>query len=497
MAVAQFRLGQAYGYTPTLGGTQSVNQLNAAANWAAYGFTPDANRTLSTIRVFVSARAGTLTGTDVSCSVWDSSGTGGVPGAQLAAGPFFPTATITAAGWYTFTGMSTALTAGQTYWVVVQNGNATPASNFPSLSWYSGTTNAPLVGLTTRQFWGRATSSNSGGAWSFSSNFQTFRVGYADGSFDGVPVQAIAPTIAAFRAFAANEVGVQFTSPANATLNISGLAMGVAVATGAPTGTPRLGLWSGPAGSPTNLGYANLLTTTITGTQWVYGYFGADVVIPPGTTCYVTLGETGGGSDTSSNAWNLEEFAVDTDANSLILLPINGTMQKAYLSSGTFALSTAAIYPVALLLDSGGEFSSAGYPAVGNVLSGVTYNGGTATGTLALPSAAQVLSGISFGAGGTQFTGTITLPTTAQVLSGVTFGAGGASTGTITLPTVNQVLTAVTFGPSGGSTGTVTLPTTAQVQQSVAFGPNNSLTGTYIGAGGSGGSGNNRLSLAL
>ena len=80
-----------------------------------------------------------------------------------------------------------------------------------------------------------------------------------------------------------------------------------------------------------------------------------------------------------------------------------------------------AISPIPLVAD---------LPAVGDVRAGVNY-GTNSTGTLALPLDTQVLTGIGFGAGSTEFTGNVTLPTAPQVLSGVLFGPNNTLTGTL------------------------------------------------------------------
>lgn len=46
------------------------------------------------------------------------------------------------------------------------------------------------------------------------------------------------------------------------------------------------------------------------------------------------------------------------------------------------------------------------YPGVGDVRLGVVYDDSTLTGTLVLPAVSDVLLGIGYGTGGTEFTGT-------------------------------------------------------------------------------------------
>src|SRR5262245_49004528 len=114
---AYFRCGQALG----LLGQGQLNAtsvtLNAAGTWYAVSFVPDLGRTLSTVRVRASA-SGTLGSSDITCDLYDSAGTAGAPGSAIETGKL-PTATISGGqAWRDFTGFSTALTAGQQYYLV-------------------------------------------------------------------------------------------------------------------------------------------------------------------------------------------------------------------------------------------------------------------------------------------------------------------------------------------------------------------------------------------
>lgn len=372
MAVAPYRSGQALGWLnfPTGSSTASAN---AAANWVGFSFVADSGRTLSTARVFVSALSGTLGASDMTCDLYDSAGTSGAPGAAIESGKL-PTATITASNWYTFTGFTTALTAGQTYWLVIKNVNGVPASNFATFRAASYVTAAAywLLGSTTnRQCWGFANSTNSGSTWSLSIWRLGLRVGYADGSYDGMPTSAAGAAAVGDGVYAAREGGVKFTSP-NAVLKVAGLAMLVTTKTGSPTGAPQLGLWTG-GGSPTLLAYTNPIpATAITTTQWVYSYFSSVQTIQPGTVCRVTLGETAQ-ADSSGNRWNNLEVTWDTDANSQILLPWNGTATKTYFdgtSTWTDSPLGTSMFGHALLLDPSVEFGT------GPIISRATINRG-------------------------------------------------------------------------------------------------------------------------
>jgi hypothetical protein len=125
-------------------------------------------------------------------------------------------------------------------------------------------------------------------------------------------------------------------------------------------------------------------------------------------------------------------------------------------------------------------------PVASVVQSGTTYGFENAfTGTLAsgggvYPSQADVRAATVYGPTSNE-TGTLHVPTAAQVLNGI---AVDATTGTVTLPTAAQVLASITFGPASDLTGTVVLPTAAEVESGITFGPGSDLTGTYAGGGG-------------
>lgn len=366
-----YRLGQALGWTGAISGGNGTNnlQLSAAATWWAVSFVPDASRTLSAVRAYVSAVAGTLAGSDVTCDLYDSAGTSGAPGAAIESGKL-PSATITAAGWYDFTGFTTVLAANQEYWAVFKNVNGVPATNRPTFQALSLMRSSYLYGANTNRLaWAMATSSNSGSTWSRSADASATRVSYADGTYDGIPLRDAITSVIGDGVYATRESGMKFTSPSNATLNVRGLAMMIGGKTGSPTGSPRLGLWTGS--SPANQAYATFLTTTVSGAQWLYGYFASNIVIQPGTICRITLGETTQ-SDASSARFSNYEMLGDTDSNSTPLLPWNGTATKTYFdgSSWTDSALGTSLMGHALLLDTAGEFGASAGTSGGFIIGG-------------------------------------------------------------------------------------------------------------------------------
>lgn len=351
---SEFALGFLFGNGTAQ--TTATFQLNAAANWLAMGFVPDRDRTLSSCRAYVSAVAGTLGGSDVTCDLYDNSGTNGTPGTTALETGKVPTATITAAGWYTWTGFSTALTAGQTYWLVFKNVNGTPASNSPTFRQLTGLAGDFLLGSAatgTRHLWGRSTSTNSGSTWGNVGGQTGLRVGYSDGTYDGFPLHNVATAAIGDGVYGSRESGVKFTAPAGANLRVSGVAFLSGNRNGTPTGLPRFGLWTGDA--PVLRAYTASLPSGVLanmGTRWNALYFAEPQVVRAGETVRVTMGETSN-ADASGNRYNQIEWSSDTDGNSTPLLPWGGTCTKTYFDGSTWtdsALGTS-VFAHALLLD--------------------------------------------------------------------------------------------------------------------------------------------------
>lgn len=150
----------------------------------------------------------------------------------------------------------------------------------------------------------------------------------------------------------------------------------------------------------------------------------------------------------------------------------NGTTGNVTLPAVTLVVAGTA-YGV------GGTGSTGTYTVVatGNVRSGTAFGAaGALTGTLAVPTAGNVLTGVSVDAG----TGTLTLPTANKVLTANgNYGVGGtASVPTLTLPAVTAVLSGTAYGIAGtGSTGTYVTVSTGNVRSGINYGASSSLTG--------------------
>jgi hypothetical protein len=107
-------------------------------------------------------------------------------------------------------------------------------------------------------------------------------------------------------------------------------------------------------------------------------------------------------------------------------------------------------------------------PLIGLQLNDISASGGGGT----VPTAANVRSGIAVGAG----TGTLIVPTAAQVIDTVTFDA--TTIGTVHLPIVADVRNATAFGPGSASSGTLVSPSAANVETGISFGSASSVAGT-------------------
>lgn len=353
----QNRLPQILG-TPFSSSGASTVSTNAAANWAAHSFIPPTpGLTLSDIRVYVSAIGGTLGASDITADLYDSTGSNGAPGSSIETGKL-PSATITAAGYYTFTGFTTALTAHTPYWIVFKNVNGTPATNFATFRFVTGTPFYTMGNIAARTTaWLTGSSTNSGGAWSTNTNRSGLRVGYSGGLYDGFPGNNAAFAAVGDGVYSTRESGILVTTP-NATLRVAGVAYQMSK-TGTPTGNLRFGLWTGT--TPVNLAYTDGIPNAIAlsaSTSYMIDYFTTVQIVPPRTVLRITIGESTQ-SDASGNRFGAIEVSWDTDSNSIPLLPWDGTCQKTYFDGSSWTDTTigTSFFACVLLLDCASDFA--------------------------------------------------------------------------------------------------------------------------------------------
>jgi hypothetical protein len=148
----------------------------------------------------------------------------------------------------------------------------------------------------------------------------------------------------------------------------------------------------------------------------------------------------------SSNVVNYvdETFTGSADVIEYRATPYNGAGDGAGVGTATVGAEPVTLPPatdVRLNVDRGdGTLGTLAVPSAANVRTGIAV--AQTVGTLAVPAAADVRLGTSVA----QTVGSLAVPTPAQVLAGV---AVGATVGTVTLPAAADVESGVTFGAGG------------------------------------------------
>jgi hypothetical protein len=330
----------------------------AGATWLALGFVPLANKQVNTVRAYMNLQTGTLQAGDISCDIYSDNGN---PLASLGT-----TTTMSAfpgagnAGWCTFTFASAVtVTSGTQYWAVFKNPNTVSGNStiqYPTWQYGNAATAPSQIGGTTPSFgWSKKQSTNSGGAWAtFVYGSCGYRIGYNDGTYDGFPTQNLAA--GTDKIFGNTEVGVKFTSPLNANYNVVGVCMNIGK-TGA-VGSFYYNIYqvSSLIASTNSIAGAN-----VGAGSYLPAYFSSPVTLLPNTVYRVTASQGAAGTSSIYCTQNLENF-MDGDANSLALLPFSqtGQLMKTIWNGSTFSDTNTSIFPFALLLDTNGEFGSAG-----------------------------------------------------------------------------------------------------------------------------------------
>lgn len=315
----------------------------------------DAARSLNSARVYISAVNGTLGTTDCTADIYSDNG--GQPGSSL--GSVSLGSAPSAPGWVTFSfGTSIALSADTQYWLVLKNANGTAGTNFPTYQW--GTSNTGIqttCGFPGVTGWQKCSSGNSGGSWASFQNVPCgYRLGFADGTYLGLPVQNISNS--ADLVYGTRESGVKFTSPANATLSVSGISFWIK-RTGSTAGNLRYRVYFGA--TPVLQGTTNNVAAgqVNSASQYQVLHFASPLSIPAGTVVRVTMGVVSGG-DSSDYYSDFSEYTLDSNASSLALSGFLGTLQKTYFDGTTWTDTAAAVHPFTLLLNTDGEFVSSG-----------------------------------------------------------------------------------------------------------------------------------------
>jgi hypothetical protein len=357
----QLRAPHDLGFVPQPSSFSTISLALQSGYWLGYAFVPADSKTLTRVRIYNgSGMVGSPTGANTFCDIYSDSG--GAPNASLTGGAGATLAANPAASsWIEWTGLSVAVTAGTMSWVVIKS---LDASNYIAPVYGNGQTGiVQSMGASASWGWVKKHSTNSGGAWGNTvSDPVGWRIGYSDGSFNGMPVSAIFNDT--FAVYGSNEVGVQFTAPAGAGCNVRGIVFN-ATFTGAAAGRGALAyrLYDGNG---------NLLGTTsgipagnIASAAYVPAYFTSPVVLNPGATYRATMTQAGSG-DSAHYYLAANAYTWDSDSNSLGLLPMDGTYQYVTFNGTSFSAGASTpVLPFSLLLDTTGEFNPTGGPRNG------------------------------------------------------------------------------------------------------------------------------------
>lgn len=350
-------------YTMTnSGGTSALGAFSFVAPSSPFGGT----MRLKDVRIIT----GTQTGSPkLTAALYSDSN--GLPGSVIETGT--ESGVLTNGVWYSLGGFTSTsnLTAGTQYWVVLRcssGTSSTVALQYLSSGAYGHPPTSSGAGGS-GQAWGMTAvaSTDNGSTWSTAWRYSVIglRIGITDGTDDayfGLPVGAFAGAIAASEKLytnsgSAQEVGSYFTTPANATLNVRGVMMFVK-RNSSPSGNVRFRLYSGTYTSLTLLATTAAIPggniTTSTGSLYT-SYFPSTISVAGGTKLSVTAGNTA--ADDSTNCFNTNKWPVDSDTDSLALLPFAG-MQSIKYSGGAWSVTSGEAVPFWLLLDTDGEFEA-------------------------------------------------------------------------------------------------------------------------------------------
>lgn len=353
MAVAQLthKLGLISSATPNAG----TLVLSDVAR-LLLGFMPSASKTVSKIRVYTSAVAGTIGASDLHCDLYSApAGISAV--ADPATGTLIRavttvTTTPTGASWIEFTGFSDALTIGTQYFITVYNTNASAATtNRPTLRWSTSLPDSTMGSSTSVSGWFKRASGDSGSTWGTNvASVAGLVIEYNDGTIDGTPFQQGLAQAAGVGVYSTRESGALFTTPADVKLKVAGIGAWI-FSNGSPTGSVRFRLYEGTSLVATTASSNRIHTANV-----MFLPFSSSQVLSASTTYRIVLGETTQ-SDTSGNRFNLYEYVVDNTALAKAALPF-GSWVGTYYDGSSWSNTDTSAPVIWMLLDADDPFDA-------------------------------------------------------------------------------------------------------------------------------------------
>jgi len=217
-----YRDGMAFGYVlSSSGAAMATWTANAAANRLAMRFVARHSGAPAGIAL----RIGTVTGSpaqrDVKVALFSVDAATGLPGTQLEERDNGSSSALSSNSRLVVGGWTTDLSAGQEYFIVVRNGNASPTTNYFAVAY--GVEKATLAGNAVSPPLGSYTSTDSGSTWSAQgtqrSNYQIiYNTGSGDFTYDWLVTATSAGTN-----LNSNPTGVRFTTPSGIRLRVVGV----------------------------------------------------------------------------------------------------------------------------------------------------------------------------------------------------------------------------------------------------------------------------------
>lgn len=350
--------GIAVGVTTNNSSGMATLALNAADTWLAMSFVADSTKTLSKIKMQISANNGTQSNITITATLYADTGAG-IPdsGGSALDGP--RSVTNQASGYIEWTGWTYEVTAGTQYWIVFKNTAASPGTDYPTMKF--GTANSlPLtqVGNRTGWGWGKVGTVNAGGAWATAALASTvgLRLEFSDGTFAGTPI--LNHAIGNAKAYGTNVVGAKFTTPSTVTLKIKGIGF-MLRKTGSPTGNLSAKMY---IGSGTAVSTA-VVPAGITSTAALFVLpFASVQTVNPSSVVRIVLKNSA--ADDTSNYYTVYEYTIPDNADSKALFPMG--WQNTYTADDSGSPSwtdTDTLVPFMwVVLDSDAYF---GTPAAG------------------------------------------------------------------------------------------------------------------------------------
>jgi hypothetical protein len=336
------------GFTPNAPSNgQATQAINGASTWCAFSFQAK-SANLNEIHIFVYSVTGTVVAADITCDIYSDSS--GVPNSSIESKNC--STSLSAQGFYKWTGFTSTYTVGTQYWAVFKNVNGTPASNYVTFRFASNgcylnaiTGSNPSYGWHKRLWNGTNwTTSNATSAPGIIIVYDTSTVA----QYDGVALNVIT-TESTDKTYSNLEVGVKFTTPTNGKFRVIGATFFI-FRNGTPTGNLRYRLYNGTSLVDTTVSTVGNGNTGNGVAQWISLFFSSTNVLDSNTVYRLTISESTQ-SDSSSNYYSTYAYTVGTDTGYSSLLPFNGTLQKTAYNGSSWTDTSSIIYPFGLILE--------------------------------------------------------------------------------------------------------------------------------------------------